>query len=69
MGAMLAVPLTSVLRIITSDLIENGAAGPYLKVLNVLLEGRPLDFAFEPGSDQQQDPLGLGENRKSEPVD
>ena len=66
---MLAVPLTSVLRIITSDLIQTGAAGPYLHVLNALLEGRPLDFAFEPGSDQQQDPLGLGDNRKSEPVD
>ena len=49
-GAMLAVPLTSVLRIITSDLLQNGAGGPYLYVLNSLLEGRPLDVAL-PGSD------------------
>jgi len=49
-GAMLAVPLTSVLRIITSDLLQNGAGGPYLYVLNALLEGRPLDVAL-PGAD------------------
>jgi len=49
-GAMLAVPLTSVLRIITSDLIQNGAGGPYLYVLNSLLEGRPLDVAL-PGAE------------------
>ena len=42
-GAMLAVPLTSILRIITIDLIENGEAGFYILILNQLLEGRPLD--------------------------
>jgi len=49
-GAMLAVPLTSVLRIITSDLMQSGAGGPYVSVLNSLLEGRPLDVAL-PGAD------------------
>uniref|UniRef100_A0A7S2HNC9 Uncharacterized protein n=1 Tax=Haptolina brevifila TaxID=156173 RepID=A0A7S2HNC9_9EUKA len=43
------VPLTSVLRIITSDLLQSGAAGPYVAVLNSLLEGRPLDAAM-PGA-------------------
>ena len=49
-GAMLAVPLTSVLRIITSDVLANGDGGPYLYVLNSLLEGRPLDV-LPPGSE------------------
>ena len=40
---MLAVPLTSILRIICSDLIQNGAGGYYILLLNQLLEGRPLD--------------------------
>jgi AI-2 transport protein TqsA len=42
-GAMLAVPLTSILRIIASDLISNGEGGFFILVLNQLLEGRPLD--------------------------
>lgn len=42
-GAMLAVPLTSILRIIASDLISKGEGGYYILVLNQLLEGRPLD--------------------------
>jgi uncharacterized membrane protein YedE/YeeE len=46
-GAMLAVPLTSVLKIVSSHLIENGAGGPYIHVLNSLLEGRPLDVLPE----------------------
>ena len=49
-GAMLAVPLTSVLRIITSDLMQSGAGGPYVALLSSLLEGRPLDVAL-PGVD------------------
>ena len=39
-GAMLAVPLTSILRLIASDLMQNGEAGYYIVVLNQLLEGR-----------------------------
>ena len=42
-GAMLAVPLTSILRLIASDLIQNGDAGFYIVLLNELLEGRALD--------------------------
>ena len=40
---MLAVPLTSILRLIASDLMQNGDAGYYIIVLNQLLEGRALD--------------------------
>ena len=47
-GAMLAVPLTSILRLIASDLIQNGDAGYYIIVLNQLLEGRALDSVTEP---------------------
>ena len=42
-GAMLAVPLTSILRLIASDLMQNGDAGYYIIVINQLLEGRALD--------------------------
>ena len=49
-GAMLAVPLTSVLRIITSEVIQKGAGGPYLDVLDSLLQGRHLDVAL-PGKE------------------
>ena len=42
-GAMLAVPLTSIIRIICSDLIQNGATGSYILLLNQLLEGKALD--------------------------
>lgn len=42
-GAMLAVPLTSILRLIASDLMKSGEAGYYIIILNQLLEGRPLD--------------------------
>ena len=40
---MLAVPLTSILRLIASDLMQNGDAGYYIIVINQLLEGRALD--------------------------
>lgn len=57
-GAMLAVPLTSVLRIVTSDLVGNGIGGSYVQLLNQLLEGLPLDFALlgispEPDDDDE----------------
>jgi len=42
-GAMLAVPLTSILRIIASDLIQTGEGGYFIVVINQMLEGRPLD--------------------------
>ena len=48
-GAMLAVPLTSTMRIICSDLISTGSAGYYVRVLNQLLEGRPLDSVDDKG--------------------
>ena len=46
-GAMLAVPLTSILRLIASDLMQSGEAGYYIIVLNQLLEGRALDITTE----------------------
>ena len=43
-GAMLAVPLTSILRLISSEpAMQSGEGGYYIVVLNNLLEGRPLD--------------------------
>ena len=45
-GAALAVPLTSIVRVTCADLIQGGAASEYIVLLNSLLEGKfPLDDA------------------------
>ena len=43
-GAVLAVPLTSVLRILCNHLIENNIGMPYISAISSLLEGRSLDL-------------------------
>ena len=58
-GAMLAVPLTSILRIISSDLLDNEAGGPYVRLLHTLLEGRPLDVG-EPADWERNAPPSAG---------
>lgn len=45
-GAMLAVPLTSVLRILSNHLIENNIGMPYIAAVSSLLEGRSLDLSL-----------------------
>merc|ERR1711935_201041 len=45
-GAMLAVPLTSVLRILSNHLIENNIGMPYIAAVSSLLEGRSLDLGL-----------------------
>ena len=52
-GAMLAVPLTSILRLIASDLIDNDEAGYFIVVLNELLEGRALDLQASPENSER----------------
>tara|TARA_B100000787_G_scaffold152205_1_gene125681 strand:- start:256 stop:477 length:222 start_codon:yes stop_codon:yes gene_type:complete len=43
---MLAVPLTSVLRILSNHLIENNIGMPYIAAVSSLLEGRSLDLSL-----------------------
>ena len=43
---MLAVPLTSVLRILSNHLIENRIGMPYIAAVSSLLEGRSLDLSL-----------------------
>jgi hypothetical protein len=67
-GAMLAVPLTSILRLIASDLIASGEAGYFVIVLNELLEGRPLD-SVSLTSDRTSHPATPARTRLDDPVD
>ena len=53
-GAVLAIPLTSILRIVASFLMHNGMGLPYTAVFCQLLEGRPMDFASSGPSDTQR---------------
>ena len=43
-GAVLAVPLTSVLRILCDHLIDNNIGMPYIAAVGSLLDGRSLDL-------------------------
>ena len=43
-GAVLAVPLTSVLRILCDHLIDNNIGMPYIAAFGSLLDGRSLDL-------------------------
>ena len=45
-GAVLAVPLTSILRIVCAYLLENRVGMPYIAVVSSVLEGRPLELAI-----------------------
>ena len=58
-GAVLAVPLTSVLRILCNHLIENNIGMPYIAAVSSLLEGRSLDLQLsrtESLEDDAEDP-------------
>ena len=43
-GAVLAVPLTSSLRIVTQHFVESGVGRPYMDFLAALLEGRTMSL-------------------------
>ena len=56
-GAMLAVPLTSIIRIICTDLLKDGNGGFYIQLLNQLLEGHPLDAGVIDGAARAEDAM------------
>jgi len=47
-GAVLAIPLTSTLRIVSGYLMQNGMGLPYTAALHQILEGRPIDLGLSP---------------------
>lgn len=62
-GAVLAVPLTSILRIICRYLMTHNMGLPYTAVFCQIVEGRPMDFdtstvatSSDPGLDDENTP-------------
>jgi len=58
-GAVLAVPLTSVLRILCHHLIENNIGMPYIAAVSSLLEGRSLDDYVSRKRNEVGEPISI----------